>query len=63
MIKNSTRILEKSCARCGNPFECKGEESCWCFKEPLLRKKDIEFDECVCKECLQLQYRKKLLGT
>lgn len=56
-------MLIKNCSKCGNKFECKNEPSCWCFKEPKLKKNEIEMDDCVCKHCMQSQYRQKLLGV
>ncbi|MGI0073222.1 MAG: hypothetical protein ACREA3_05375 [Nitrosotalea sp.] len=49
--------------RCGNTFECKGIDACWCLEGPLLREKEIKYADCVCRDCLLLQYRSRLLRT
>ncbi|MEW6044801.1 MAG: cysteine-rich CWC family protein [Thermoproteota archaeon] len=55
--------MQKNCKRCGASFECQEDTTCWCFDEQKLDEKSIEFDDCVCKNCLLSQYRKKLLGV
>lgn len=55
--------MEKICLRCGDEFECTENENCWCMNEPLLVEKQINYDDCVCKKCLLLEYRKKLLDV
>jgi hypothetical protein len=55
--------LIKNCKRCGASFECEETILCWCFEESKLNEKDIRFDDCVCKKCLLLQYREKLMGV
>jgi len=51
----------KNCQSCNLEFECKESIFCWCFQEPGLKNDEIEYDDCVCKKCLRLQYRERLL--
>ncbi len=53
----------KKCQKCNSKFECKESPSCWCFQEIGLRNDEIQYDNCACKKCLQLQYRDRLLGV
>ena len=53
----------KNCAKCGTLFDCKEDESCWCFKEPRLKEKEIRYNNCLCKDCHLLEYRQRLLGV
>ena len=55
-------MLQKTCSLCGSKFDCTENETCWCFKETRIIENEIKYDECICKECLSQQYRKKLLG-
>lgn len=54
--------MRKKCQKCNLEFECDESATCWCFKEPGIRKEDIQFNNCVCKKCLQEQYKERLLG-
>ena len=54
--------MEKICKRCNSKFECEESSSCWCFAEKGLRNDEIQYENCVCKKCLQLQYKERLLG-
>lgn len=53
--------MKKNCIKCGSSFECQENESCWCSKELKLSGKEITYDDCVCKNCLLLQYRNKII--
>ncbi len=55
-------IQKKTCKECGNVFECKEESTCWCYSEPRLKETEIKYDDCVCKDCLRIQYREKIVG-
>ena len=56
-------LLEKTCTKCGKPFECQENDACWCFQEPLLKENEIKYDDCICKKCLLLQYGNRLIGN
>lgn len=56
-------IMEKSCKKCSKIFECDENNSCWCFESPHINNDRIKYDDCVCKECLQLQYKERILGV
>ena len=48
--------IKKTCPKCGNAFDCNGEE-CWCHAYNILNK-DIHFirqtwDDCLCPSCLK----------
>ena len=58
-----TMDMIKKCQRCNLEFECKELSSCWCFQETGVGNDEIQFDNCVCKKCLQLQYRERLFGV
>jgi hypothetical protein len=47
--------------KCGSSFECQENESCWCSNESKLSDKEITYDDCVCKNCLLLQYKQKII--
>ena len=54
--------MNKKCAECGDSFSCDNNVSCWCADFPKLSKKQIESQEdCICRICLLVRYRKKIL--
>ena len=53
--------LEKKCSKCGNLFACENDVTCWCTTFPKLTKKELDDNDCMCKECLLEKYRKKLM--
>lgn len=55
--------MEKICIKCKSKFDCMENEECWCMNQPTLNEKQIDYDDCICKKCLSLQYRKKLLDV
>lgn len=55
--------MQKNCIRCGKSFDCQKEESCWCFKEFKLKQNEIDFEDCICRDCLLLQYSRRLMGV
>lgn len=46
----------KSCPRCGRPFICAGNPSCWCMglslSTPALERIAGDFKGCLCPSCL-----------
>ena len=56
--------LEKKCSECGSSFTCEEDATtCWCASLPKLSKDEIGDGDCMCKNCLQKKYRKRLLKT
>jgi len=53
--------LEKKCSECGSLFTCESDVTCWCNTFPKLTKKELDDNDCMCKECLLEKYRKKLM--
>ncbi len=46
----------KKCPRCGNAFECFGEQDCWCENFEVHRKEMLKimenYTDCLCRDCL-----------
>jgi len=46
----------KICPRCGRSFECLHAPGCWCFDYTIspenLEKLTLEYDNCLCPDCL-----------
>ena len=56
--------MEKKCSECGSSFTCEEDATtCWCASLPKLSKDEISDGDCMCKNCLQKKYRKRLLKT
>ena len=57
-------MLEKKCSECGSLFTCEEDTgTCWCASLPKLSKDEIDDGDCMCKNCLLKEYRKKILKT
>ena len=55
--------MNKKCAECGNVFSCENGISCWCVDFPKLSKDVINDKDCLCRRCLLITYRKKILDV
>ena len=55
--------MRKKCANCGDSFSCENDISCWCGDFPKLSQNEIDDKDCLCKTCLLIMYRKKILGV
>jgi len=53
--------MNKKCAECGDDFSCANDISCWCADFPKLSKYVIDDKDCICRSCLLIRYRKKIL--
>tara|TARA_Y100000590_G_scaffold74718_1_gene82501 strand:+ start:2037 stop:2204 length:168 start_codon:yes stop_codon:yes gene_type:complete len=53
----------KKCSQCQNEFSCENGFSCWCGDFPKLSKDEIDDKDCLCKNCLLLKYRKRILDV
>ena len=53
--------MRKNCSECGPEFSCDNSFSCWCSNFPKLTKEQIDDNDCICRECLLIRYRKKFL--
>jgi len=53
--------MEKNCSECGRKFSCDNNLTCWCAGFPKLSEDQIDENDCMCKECLLLRYRKKII--
>ena len=48
--------MKKICPKCGKEFECVHSKDCWCAKVTITdeaRLKLKNFNDCLCKECLE----------
>ena len=55
--------MNKKCAESGNEFSCQNDISCWCADFPKLSMDEIDEKDCLCKTCLLIRYRKKILDV
>ena len=55
--------MRKNCSECGTKFSCDNSISCWCSNFPKLTKEQIDDNDCICRECLLIRYRKKILDV
>ncbi len=55
--------MNKKCAECGNGFSCDNDITCWCADFPKLSKNEIDDRDCLCRTCLLVKYRKKILDV
>ena len=55
--------MKKKCAECGDSFSCDNDISCWCADFPKLSKNEIDDKDCLCRSCLLIRYRKKILDV
>ena len=55
--------MNKKCAECGDSFSCDNDIACWCMDFPKLSKNEIDDRDCLCKTCLLIKYRKKILNV
>ena len=55
--------MNKKCAECGNGFSCDNDITCWCVDFPKLSKNEIDDRDCLCRSCLLIKYRKKILDV
>ncbi len=50
------QIKNKTCPKCGNSFECQGDD-CWCHDLNILNKDmyfiRLNWDDCLCSTCLK----------
>jgi hypothetical protein len=42
-----------ACARCGTPFDCANDGSCWCAAEPYRLPMVKTSEDCLCADCLR----------
>ena len=54
--------MNKKCAKCGEGFSCDNDFSCWCVEFPKLSEDEIDEKDCLCKTCLLIRYRKRILN-
>ena len=55
--------MNKKCAECGDSFSCDNDIACWCMDFPKLSKNEIDDRDCLCRSCLLIKYRKKILDV
>ena len=55
--------MEKNCSNCGSKFSCDNNISCWCISFPKLTEQQIDEKDCICRQCLLIRYRKKILDV
>ena len=55
--------MNKKCAECSDDFSCDNDISCWCADFPKLSKNEIDDKDCLCRRCLLVKYRKKILDV
>ncbi|MCD4747588.1 MAG: cysteine-rich CWC family protein [Bacteroidales bacterium] len=57
-MKNINKPQIKTCPKCGNKFECKRSEDCWCndykISEENLKSMREKYNDCLCPECLRV---------
>ncbi len=55
--------MNKKCVECGDIFSCDNGISCWCVEFPKLSKDEIDGRDCLCRTCLLIKYRKRILDV
>ena len=55
--------MNKKCHECGNEFSCDNNITCWCADFPKLTKYEIDDKDCLCRNCLLIRYRKRILDV
>ena len=55
--------MNKKCADCGDDFSCDNDISCWCAEFPKLSSDEIDDRDCLCRTCLLMKYRKRILDV
>ena len=55
--------MEKNCSDCGSKFSCDNNLTCWCASFPKISQEQIDEKDCLCRECLLVKYRKKIIGS
>ena len=55
--------MRKNCSECGSEFSCDNNLTCWCLNFPKLTNEQIDENDCICRECLLIRYRKKILDV
>ena len=55
--------MQKKCAECGDVFSCDNDITCWCADFPKLSKNEIDDRDCLCKTCVLIKYRKRILDV
>ncbi len=55
--------MEKNCSECGSKFSCDSNLTCWCASFPKISQEQIDEKDCLCRECLLVKYRKKIIGS
>ena len=55
--------MDKKCAECGDSFSCSNDILCWCADFPKLSKNEVDERDCLCRSCLLIRYRKKILDV
>ena len=53
--------MEKNCSECGSKFSCDNNLTCWCAGFPKISQEQIDEKDCLCRECLLVKYRKKII--
>lgn len=53
--------MKQTCSNCSRSFVCDSSTSCWCNEYPKITADRIKDEkDCLCKDCLLEQYRKKI---
>jgi hypothetical protein len=52
--------MKKICPKCNMEFECTELSTCWCMKLPKISFDEIDFDDCMCKNCLMKAIQNKV---
>ena len=55
--------MKKKCAECGDDFSCENDITCWCGDFPKLSQSEIDDRDCLCRTCLLIKYRKRILDV
>ena len=55
--------MKKKCAECGDSFSCENDITCWCGDFPKLSHNEIDDLDCLCRTCLLIKYRKRILDV
>ncbi|MCB0380781.1 MAG: cysteine-rich CWC family protein [Flavobacteriales bacterium] len=56
-IENNTKITQKICSKCKEPFGCQNlERGCWCENHQLTAEQltylKENYDNCLCEKCI-----------